>query len=133
MSKFRQLVEEITKPQIVYTHLTPELQDAIIQEIEKSESEVDQFEIADNLSTAHWDPNPYGLEPALAQGSGCYEYNEDEMWNYLCEKYIEKLRADGAVQCLWDFIPEDKQDDEEFDAALTKEAIDYVEKQERAF
>ena len=40
MSQFRKLVEDIVKPQPVYTYLTPDLQKALDKEIEKAAEHV---------------------------------------------------------------------------------------------
>jgi len=128
MSQFRKLVEDIVKPQEpTYTYLTPEMQTMLHKKVEDEIDDIDPSE----LESAHWDDNPYMVEPELAMGSGRWEYDEDEMWNKACESYIKILKADKAVECLWDLIPEDKQDDDEYNNALTAEAIDYIEKQER--
>ena len=123
MSNFRKLVEEI-KP-VVYTLLTPEMQQLLEKHI--SEIEIDPSE----LESAVWDSNPYDVEPQLALGSGDWNYNEDEYFNAQCEKMLEYIKADGAVQYLWDLVSEDKQDDSEYDEALTKEAEQFIENLER--
>lgn len=126
MSKFRQLVEEITKPQPVYQYLLPEYQAALDKKVTEMEDRIDISE----LPTAYYDSNPYDVEPQLVGTSGGW-FLEDEsyLWDAAADKMIEWLKADGAVEYLWDLIPEDKQEDDEFNAALTQEAINYLETQ----
>lgn len=126
MSKFRQLVEDIRNPQLNYIYLTPEHQAALDKQIEEAMSDVDISE----LPSAYWDSNPYDVEPQLIGSSAGWELrNENELWDAACDIVIKYLEADGAVEYLYDMIPEDKQEDDEFNAALTKEAIQYIENQ----
>lgn len=125
MSQFRKLVEDIVKPQPAYTYLTPDLQKALDKEIEKAAEHVD---IRD-LPSTYYDLNPYDVEPQLVGSSGGWFNDTDEPWNTGCDLLIEWLKADGAVAYLWDLIPEDKQEDDEFNTALTQEAINYLETQ----
>lgn len=125
MSQFRKLVEDIVKPQPVYTYLTPDLQKALDKEIEKAAEHVD---IRD-LPSTYYDSNPYDVEPQLVGSSGGWFNDTDEPWNAGCDLLIKWLKADGAVAYLWDLIPEDKQEDDEFNTALTQEAINYLETQ----
>ena len=128
MSKFRQLVEEITKPQPVYQYLLPEYQKALDKAAEQEEQWIDVRE----LPTAYYDSNPYDVEPQLVGTSGGW-FLEDESYlrDAAIDVLIEGLEADGAIQYLYDLIPEDKQEDEEFDAALTQEAIQYLKNEKQ--
>lgn len=126
MSKFKELVEEIKSTnEITYQLLTQEMRDNLYKQI--CEIDIDPSE----LESAVWNDNPYDVEPQLALGSGMYEYNEDEYFNAQCEQMISYIKADGAVQYLWDLIPEDKQEDDEYDTALTNEAEQYIMSLER--
>ena len=129
MSKFRKLVEDIInlKPQtMIYTYLTPEYQKALNKQVEKAADSIDISE----LPGAHWDPNPYGVEPQLIGSSAGWELtDENKLWDAALDKVIEWLEADGAVQYLYELIPENKQEDDEFNTALTQEAIQYLENQ----
>lgn len=125
MSQFRKLVEDIVKPQPVYTYLTLDLQKALDKEIEKAAEHVD---IRD-LPSTYYDSNLYDVEPQLVGSSGGWFNDTDEPWNAGCDLLIEWLKADGAVAYLWDLIPKDKQEDDEFNTALTQEAINYLETQ----
>lgn len=125
MSKFRKLVEDIVKPQPVYTYLTPDLQKALDKEIEKATERVD----IQDLPSTYYDSNPYDVEPQLVGSSGGWFNDTAEPWNAGCDLLIDWVKADGAAQYLWDLIPEDKQEDDEFDQALTQEAITYIENQ----
>ena len=126
MSKFKELIEDVKNGnQIVYQFLTPEMRDNLDKQI--SEIDIDPSE----LSSAVWNNNPYDVEPQLAGGSGMYEYDEDEYFNAQCEKMIYYITSDGAIQYLWDLIPEDKQEDDEYNDALTKEAEQYIMSLER--
>ena len=126
MSKFRELVEAIVNP-VSYVYLTKELQDGIDNEILKTEDYIDPSE----LNSAHWDNNPYGVEPQLTAGSGMWDYDEDEMWDAACTLFAERVQSDGAFEYLLAYLPKEIQDNytDEYDEALTKEALDYIEKQ----
>jgi hypothetical protein len=127
MSQFRKLVEEITKPQqSTYTYLTPALQQALYKEIEKA---MDYIDISE-LPSAYWDPNPYGVEPQLIGSSAGWALkDEDDLWKAACDWMEKAVEADGAAQYLWDYLTPEQQDDEEFQIALTKEAINYIQTQ----
>lgn len=129
MSKFRKLIEDIVKPeQTAYIYLTPALQQALIKEIEKAMDDVDISE----LPSAFYDENPYDVEPQLIGTSGSWFLdNEDDLWNAACDLVLQQIKADGAENYLWDYLTPELQDNEELQLDLTKEAIDYIEKQER--
>ncbi|MBO4622489.1 MAG: hypothetical protein J5691_01245 [Bacilli bacterium] len=129
MSKFRQLVEDITKPQApAYTYLTPDHQALLDKEVEKATDWIDIRE----LPTAYYDNNPYDVEPQLIGTSGGW-FLEDEsyLWDAAIDIVIGWLEADGAVEYLYELIPADKQEDDEFNAALTKEAIEYLKNEKQ--
>ena len=129
MSKFRKLVEDITNPQSqtpAYTYLTPAQQTMLDKEVEKAMDWVDISE----LPSAYYDNNPYDVEPQLVGTSGGWFLNDEgELWDAGCDEVIKMLEVDGAVEYLWDLIQEDKKEDDEFNAALTQEAIQYLESQ----
>lgn len=125
MSEFRRLVEDIINPQPVYTYLTPDLQNALDKEIGKALEYVDIQE----LPSTYYDPNPYNVEPQLVGTSGGWFNDTDEPYDAACDLLIEWIKADGVGEYLYDLIPEDKQEDDEFDQALTQEAITYIKNQ----
>lgn len=126
MSKFRQLVEDITNRPQQYSYLTPEHQKALDQQIEKAMDRIDVSE----LPSAYYDRNPYGVEPQLAGGSGNWFLNDEhDLWAAACELVEQEIQADGAVEYLWDLLTPEQQEDEEFNAILTKEALEYIQKQ----
>ena len=49
------------------------------------------------LESYHWDDNPYGLEPALACGSACGVWDEEEEWKEQCKLLAEWVKADEAA------------------------------------
>lgn len=56
---------------------------------------VDEFEIEpEELESAYYDSNVYGLEPHLAVGG--WVWDEDEYFEAQVEKAIEALKEDGA-------------------------------------
>ena len=125
MSKFKELVEEIKSTnEITYQLLTQEMRDNLYKQI--CEIDIDPSE----LESAVWNDNPYDVEPQLALGSGMYEYNEDEYFNAQCEQMISYIKADGAVQYLWDLIPEDKQEDDEYERRRKLERQRYMRERE---
>ena len=124
MSKFRQLVEDIIG-QTEHNHLTTEQHALLDNLIRRATEEVDVSE----LSSAYYDDNPFDVEPQLKGGSGEWQYDEDELWDEGCRIAIDWLESDGAAQYLWDTLTPEQQDNEEFNNALTKEAIEYVNNQ----
>lgn len=131
MSRFRQLVEDIVKPQqstTVYQYLTPEHQVALDKEVENAEKWIDISE----LPTAYYDRNPFDVEPQLVGNSGGW-FLEDESYlrDAAIDKVIEYIEADGASQYLWDNLTPKQQGNEEFDAILTKEAIEYLKSEKQ--
>lgn len=126
MSKFRELVEDIVHPQPVYNYLTPVLQKALDSQIQKA---MDRIDISE-LPGAYYDSNPYDVEPQLVGTSGGWFIDdESEVWNAACDLVIEWIEADGASEYLWDYLTPEQQDDDEFGAALTKEAVSYIQAQ----
>lgn len=90
------------------------------EQIEELNDWVDKIEIDESdLESARWDCNIYGVEPQYAVGG--WIYDEDEYYKAQIDKAIDYLKSDG-----WGgyFEYADNQDDE----ALTKEAIEYLEK-----
>ena len=82
----------------------------------------------EELPSAHYDRNPYGLEEPLYYGSGCWEYDEDDYDKAQKEKAIEYLEADG-IQGYFNWMPENENDDEEkFWEDKTKAAIEHLSK-----
>ena len=126
MSQFRKLVEDIVKPQQpVYTYLTPDLQKALDKEIENAMERVNIQE----LPSTYYDSNPYDVEPQLVGTSGGWFNDTDEPWDAGCDLLIEWIKADGAAQYLWDYLTLEQQNDEDFQTALTQEAINYIQTQ----
>lgn len=83
---------------------------------------VDKIEIdVEDLQSAHFDSNPYGLEEPLYYGSGQWEYDEDEEQEVQKEKAIDYLETDGGVADYFGW-----SDDEEESEELTKEAVEYI-------
>lgn len=74
----------------------------------------------DDLTSAYWDRNIYGLEPHLAIGD--WEYNENEYWGKQLEKLAEFIRIDG----LREYATLDE--DEDLDGKMTKEYSDWLER-----
>lgn len=126
MSKFRKLVEDIVKPQPTYQYLLPEYQDALDKQVMEAEQWIDISE----LPGAYYDSNPYDVEPQLVGTSGGWFIDDEKVLGDAARtEVIKNLKADGAVEYLWDLIPEDKKEDDDFNTALTKEAIQYLESQ----
>lgn len=62
------------------------------------------------LQSAHYDPNPYGVEDNLIGSSGCWVADEDEVYEAQKEQAIRKIKEDGAYQ--WMDVDEDIDDNE---------------------
>lgn len=75
---------------------------------------VDDFEIdVEELESAHYDRNIYGLEPHLAVGG--WVWDEDEEYRAQVEKALEALKEDG-VEAYFDV-----------DEEMTDEVVKYLE------
>lgn len=62
------------------------------------------------LPSAHYDPNPYGVEDHLIGSSGGWFADEDEVYEAKKEQAISKIKEDGAYQ--WMDVDEDIDDNE---------------------
>ena len=82
-----------------------------IEEVEIDVSELDSY---------HWDNNPYDVEPALAWGSACGVWNEDEEYSEQCRTLAEWVRADGLGAYV------DLADDEDEDGQMSLEAYNWL-------
>lgn len=98
--------------------------DLTLKEIEKVEDFVQDLEVDESsLDSARWDSNPYGVEPALAGGSGCWVYDDDDYYNAQLEKALDYIESDGAWEYIKDFcLDEDGDPDED----LNQKVIDYL-------
>lgn len=128
MSKFRLLVEELQEQAKNNSFDKYKLLNPVF--IERLDKEIAQIEIdPSELDSAVYDHNPFDVEPQLIGSSGQWMYDDDEYYNAQINVLIDMLKEDGAVQYLWDLVPEEMQEDEEYDTLLTNEAIDYLESQ----
>lgn len=75
---------------------------------------------ASELSSYHYDKDPYGVGPELRGWSGRYEWDEDEWTERAIEEAVEQLESDG-----WDMYF-DYDEDTQDPAELTKEAIEFL-------
>lgn len=98
--------------------------DLTFKEIEKVEDFVQDLEVDESsLDSAKWDSNPYGVEPHLAVGSGCWVYHDDDYYNAQLEKALDCIEADGAWEYIKDFcLDEDGDPDED----LNEKVIQYL-------
>lgn len=90
------------------------------EQVKELEDWVGKIKIdVEDLESSKWDSNIYCVEPQYAVGG--WVYDEDEYYQAQVDKAIDYLKSDG-----WGgyFKYDDNQDDE----ALTKEAIEYLEK-----
>lgn len=98
--------------------------DLTFKEIEKVEDFVQDLEIDESsLNSSRWDSNPYGVEPWLAVGSGCWVYDDDDYYNAQLEKALDYIESDGAWEYIKDFCL-DKDGDPDED--LNQKVIDYL-------
>ena len=65
-----------------------------VEEIEKWIEEID-VDVSD-LSSYHYDDNPYGVDRELRGWSGEYVWDEDEEYTAKIEKAIDYLESDGV-------------------------------------
>ena len=94
---------------------------------------VDNTEIEPStLSSAYYDDNPYGVESHLLGGSGCWMYDEDEMWDKKKELCLEILEDETFVDYISTEVynmldlPEDGKEYEEAIEKWNNIAIEYV-------
>lgn len=109
--------EQIRVRRVAFSDLT-------LKEIEKVEDFVQDLEVDESsLDSARWDSNPYGVEPHLAGGSGCWVYDDDDYYNAQLEKALDCIESDGAWEYIKDFCL-DKDGDPDED--LNQKVIDYL-------
>lgn len=98
--------------------------DLTLKEIDKVENFVQDLEVDESsLNSSRWDSNPYGVEPELAGGSGCWVYDDDDYYNAQLEKALDYVESDGAWEHIEDFcLDEDGDPDED----LNQKVIDYL-------
>lgn len=98
--------------------------DLTFKEIERVEDFVQDLEVDESsLDSAKWDSNPYGVEPHLAIGSGCWVYADDDYYNAQLEKALDCIESDGAWEYIKDFcLDEDGDPDED----LNEKIIQYL-------
>lgn len=100
------------------------LNEALKKELLKK---VDEMEInVEELSSYHWESNPYGVEPQLIGTSGEGQWDENEEWQEQIKKMKKYLEADGAGEYLT--LADDDWDnqDENDCTTLTNECINYL-------
>ena len=66
----------------------------------------------EELPSAHWVHNPYGVDEALVGSSSCYEWDEDEE----AEARLE-MALDNMEDIVLEIQPFEGWDDAEYDAA----------------
>lgn len=98
--------------------------DLTFKEIEKVEDFVQDLEVDESsLDSPRWDSNPYGVEPQLAIGSGCWVYDDDDYYNAQLEKALDCIESDGAWEYIKGFcLDEDGDPDED----LNEKIIQYL-------
>lgn len=106
MSKFRELVEDQVQQVIQQKEpvlLTDDIKAKVLEAVNKIDVDLE------DLSSARYDSNPYGLEPHLAWGSGEWDYDEDEMFAKQIDKFIDYMKADGIYEYI--DMPEEQMND----------------------
>lgn len=84
-------------------------------------NKIEEIEIdVSELESYHWDNDPYGLEPALACGSACGVWDEDEEWQEQCKLLAEWVKADGLCEHAT------LADDEDLDGQMSIEAYNWL-------
>ena len=101
--------------------LTEKQKTEIVQFVTKTQDSVD----IEDLRSAKYDSNPYGVEPELVGSSGGFDWDDDELWNASCELAVKWLKADGLGGYFnWDEIDDDN------DGVLLNEVVDYIHRLE---
>lgn len=76
----------------------------------------------EELTTAEYDNNIYGVEEHLAVGG--WTWDEEEEYVLQVKKVIECIEQDGIGEIL--DLTDEQWEDEDFQAQLEKEAISYL-------
>lgn len=100
------------------------LNEALKKELLKK---VDEMEInVEELSSYHWESNPYDVETQLIGTSGEGQWDENEEWQEQIKKMKKYLEADGAGEYLT-LADDDWDNQDENDCnTLTNECINYL-------
>lgn len=100
------------------------LNEALKKELLKK---VDEMEInVEELSSYHWESNPYGVESQLIGTSGEGQWDENEEWQAKIQKAKKYLSEEPAYELLT-LADEDYDDDDQEDCTtLTNECINYL-------
>lgn len=100
------------------------LNEALKKELLKK---VDEMEInVEELSSYHWESNPYGVESQLIGTSGEGQWDENEEWQAKIQKAKKYLSEEPAYE-LFTLADEDYDDDDQEDCTtLTNECINYL-------
>lgn len=100
------------------------LNEALKKELLKK---VDEMEInVEELSSYHFEKNPYCVEPQLIGTSGEAQWDENEEWQAKIQKAKKYLSEEPAYELLT-LADEDYDDDNQEDCTtLTNECINYL-------
>lgn len=100
------------------------LNEALKKELLKK---VDEMEInVEELSSYHFEKNPYCVEPQLIGTSGEGQWDENEEWQAKIQKAKKYLSEEPAYELLT-LADEDYDDDDQEDCTtLTNECINYL-------
>lgn len=80
----------------------------------------------EELSSYHWESNPYGVESQLIGTSGEGQWDENEEWQAKIQKAKKYLSEEPAYELLT-LADEDYDDDDQEDCTtLTNECINYL-------
>ena len=89
------------------------LNDEQIKEIKsKIENAIFDFDDEDyeNMESANYDGNPFGVEGHLIGSSGCWVADEDEEWSVAAQKTLDAFEDDP---CMFSFVDPDEDDYED--------------------
>ena len=76
------------------------------------------------LESYHWDNNPYDLEPALACGSACGVWDEDEEWEEKIKKLVYYIQSDGVGEYCK--LSDNEHEKDNQDKELSHQAINWL-------
>lgn len=103
-----------------YQKLNESLKKQLMKKTEDLEIDVSE------LDSYHWDSNPYCVEPQLASGSGCGDWDENEEWRAKIQKMKKNIEEDGVYEYL-DLADEDWDNQYENDCStLDNECIYFL-------
>ena len=101
--------------------LTEKQKTEIVQFVTKTQDRVD----IEDLQSAKYDSNPYGVDPGVLRTTSKNDWDDAELWNASRQLAVKWLKDDGLGGYFnWDEIDDDN------DGVLLNEVVDYIHRLE---